>query len=59
MAYQPFPIYNLSTGKVTAREPWLLPKDAFETLVNCHLRRGVLEKRKGTDPLPGIQTSRL
>jgi len=47
MSYQAYPIYNLATGKVTAREPWLLPKDAFETLINCHLRRGVLEKRKG------------
>jgi hypothetical protein len=47
MSYQPFPVYNLSSGKITARDPWLLPKDAFETLINCHLRRGVLEKRKG------------
>lgn len=47
MAYKPYPIYDLKQGKVTAKEPWLIPIDAFETLNNCHLRRGVLEKRKG------------
>jgi len=47
MSYQPYPIYNLGTGKVTSRDPWLLPKDAFETLKNCHLQRGVLQKRQG------------
>lgn len=47
MSYNPFPIANFSVGKVTARDPWLLPKDAFESMVNCHLKRGVLEKRKG------------
>lgn len=46
-AYEPFPIYDMRGGKVTAREPWLLPKDAFEKLRNGHLFRGVLEKRKG------------
>lgn len=47
MAYKPYPIMNLKTGKVTALEPWLLPQDAFETLRNCRLKRGVLEKRDG------------
>ena len=47
MTFKPYPIYNLTAGKVTARQPWLLPKDAFESLENCHLKRGVLEKRKG------------
>ncbi len=45
--YKSYPIFDLRVGKVTAVEPWLLPKDAFETLRNCHLKRGVLEKRKG------------
>lgn len=45
--YKSFPIYDMRTGKVTAVEPWLLPKDAFATLSNCHLRKGVLEKRRG------------
>jgi hypothetical protein len=47
MAYKPFPIYDLRQGKVTEVEPWLLPGDAFEILNDCHLRKGVLEKRKG------------
>ena len=29
------------------RDPWLAPQDAFETLSNCHIKRGVLEKRRG------------
>ena len=45
--YEPFPIYDMRTGRVTAQDPWLLPKDAFETLNNCHLKDGVLEKRLG------------
>lgn len=32
---------------MTDREPWLLPQDAFVTLRNCHLKNGVLQKRKG------------
>jgi hypothetical protein len=47
MPYKPYPIYDFQTGKVTAREPWLLLKDAFETLRDCYLFRGVLEKRRG------------
>ena len=46
-AYEPFPIFDMRAGKVTAADPWLLPKDAFETLRNCHLKDGVLEKRRG------------
>jgi len=45
--YEPFPIFDLKEGKVTAKEPWLSPKDAFETLDDCHLKHGILEKRKG------------
>ena len=45
--YEPFPIYNMRSGKITANEPWLLPKDGFETLSNCYLKDGVLEKRRG------------
>lgn len=47
MAYEPFPIIDLRQGKVTAVEPWISPQDAFETLSDCHLKRGVLEKRRG------------
>jgi hypothetical protein len=45
--YRPYPIYDMKAGKVTKRDPWLLPQDAFETLRNCSLRDGVLEKRRG------------
>jgi len=48
MAYKPFPIYDMKGGKVTAREPWLIPRDAFKTIRGGYLKRGVLEKRRGT-----------
>jgi len=48
MAYKPFPIYDMKTGKVEAREPWLIPRDAFKTIRGGYLKRGVLEKRRGT-----------
>ena len=47
MAFKPFPILNMRVGKMMALNPWLFPQDAFETLRNCHLRDGVLEKRRG------------
>lgn len=45
--YTPFPIIDLKVGKYTRRDPWLAPADAFETLSNCRIKRGVLEKRRG------------
>ncbi len=45
--YKPYAIYDMKGGKVTSREPWLLAKDEFEILRNCHLKDGVLEKRRG------------
>ena len=47
MSYTPFPIIDMKTGKYLRRDPWLLPQDAFETLSNCRIKRGVLEKRRG------------
>jgi hypothetical protein len=47
MPYTPFPILDMKTGKYTRRDPWLAPQDAFETLSDCHIKRGVLEKRRG------------
>jgi len=47
MAFKPYPIFDMRYGKTTEREPWLSPKDGFETLHDCHLRKGVLEKRRG------------
>lgn len=51
MAFQPFFIADLIEGKITRRDPWLLPADGFETLDNCHLKRGVFEKRRGKSKL--------
>lgn len=45
--YETFPIYDLKSGLRLDKEPWLLPSDAFETLEDCFLRQGVLEKRHG------------
>ena len=47
MPYTPFPILDMKTGKYLRRDPWLSPEDAFETLSNCRIKRGVLEKRRG------------
>lgn len=45
--YQPFAISNFRTGFDEATEPWLLPRDAFQVMRNCHLYRGVVEKIPG------------
>lgn len=47
MPFEPFLIADMKEGKRLDKEPWLLPHDAFETLSNCHLKNGVLEKRRG------------
>ena len=47
MPYTPFPILDMKTGKYLRRDPWLSPQDAFETLSDCRIKRGVLEKRRG------------
>ena len=45
--FKPFLIADMREGKRLDKDPWLLPHDAFETLNNCHLKNGVLEKRRG------------
>lgn len=47
--YKPFAISNFRTGFNESVEPWLLPRDAYQTMVNAHLYRGVLQK------IPGYQ----
>lgn len=47
MAFKPFLIADMKTGKMLSRHPWLLPQDGFEILRNCGLKDGVLEKRRG------------
>ncbi len=54
MPYESFLISDLTEGKVTRRDAWLLPSDGFETLFNCHLKRGRLEKRRGRSLLGQI-----
>jgi hypothetical protein len=50
MGYQPFLIGNFRTGLNMAVEPWLLPRDAFQSLINARLYRGVVEKVSGYSP---------
>ena len=45
--YQGFPISNFRTGFNESLEPWLLPRDAFQQVINAHLYRGVMEKIEG------------
>ena len=45
--YQPFLISGFKTAKSIGIEPWLSPPDAFPTLENMHVNKGVLEKRLG------------
>ena len=45
--YQPFAISNFRTGFNESLEPWMLPRDAYQVMVNAHLYRGVLEKIEG------------
>ena len=52
--YQTFLISDLVGGQISRRDPWLLPPDGFETLDNCHLKDGVLEKRRGKAKLGQI-----
>jgi hypothetical protein len=50
MGYQPFLIGNFRSGLNMAVEPWLLPRDAFQSLINARLYRGVVEKVDGYLP---------
>ncbi len=45
--YQEFPISNFRSGLNQEVEPWLLPRDAYQSMLNAHLYRGVLEKIQG------------
>lgn len=47
MKYEPFPIYDYKYGKVTAKESWLLPYDAFVNMKNCYIKNGAIRKRDG------------
>jgi hypothetical protein len=45
--YEPFLIAPFQTGKYIGMEPWMSPIDAFPTLQNARVNKGVLEKRLG------------
>src|SRR5690606_30909622 len=45
--YEPFAISNFRTGLDKAMQPWLIPRDAYQTMENAHLYLGVLEKVTG------------
>jgi len=47
MKYQPFLISEFVTGLDTDLQPWILPKDAFQSIVNGYIHHGVLSKRAG------------
>lgn len=49
MTYQAHHVSNMTSGLILSRDAFLLPEDAFSKLDNCHLRNGVLEKRKGNE----------
>lgn len=47
MAYQPYLIANYSTGIDKSLQPWLLPDDAQEELLDGYVYRGTMSKRAG------------
>tara|TARA_R110000868_G_scaffold300583_2_gene561002 strand:- start:1683 stop:3590 length:1908 start_codon:yes stop_codon:yes gene_type:complete len=54
MSYQAFLIAPFATGLDTDLSPWLLPQDAFSSIVNGHINHGVIEKREGYSKLGDI-----
>lgn len=49
MSYQPFLIAGFQTGLQTDLKPWLLPQDAFQSIINGHVHNAVLQKRDGME----------
>lgn len=50
MAYRPYLIADIKTAKFIGKEPWQSPQDAFPTIENASVNKGVLEKRGGFSP---------
>ncbi len=48
--YRPFLIAGLKTAKFIGLEPWQSPQDAFPTIENAFVNKGVLKKRNGFSP---------
>ena len=57
MGYAPFLIAPFGTGLDSDAAPWLLPQDAFTSIVNGHIHHGVVEKRNGYSKLGDITYS--
>lgn len=47
MGYEPRLISSFTTGLDTEGPPWLLPQDAFQSIVNAYTHHGVINKRSG------------
>jgi hypothetical protein len=45
--YQAFPIMDFRKGRVDSKQPWLISEDAFESISNGFIGKGVLQKRLG------------
>jgi len=71
MSYQPYLISQFRTGVDTEVQPWILPQDAFQVLLNGFIEHGMVSKRAGmeffgrmvydndpapTNPIMGIKT---
>lgn len=47
MSYTPFLVANMSTGIYDKLQPWLIPDDAQQRLLDGFVYRGVMSKREG------------
>jgi len=47
MTYEPKLIAAFTTGLDTDVQPWILPQDAFQSVVNAYTHHGVINKRAG------------
>ncbi len=47
MSYEPKLIAAFTTGLDTDVQPWILPQDAFQSIVNAYVHHGVITKRAG------------
>lgn len=55
MALNPYLIAPYKSGFVENVDSWLLPEDAFESLVNAYVWRGRIKKRPGTSYIGGSE----
>lgn len=55
--YQQFLIAPYKTGLDTDLTPWLLPVDAFTSIVNGHIHHGYIEKRNGIQLIAQMEYS--